>query len=159
MSQAIRVQESICRNGSVISGAKNRPINASKYLPITNPSAAVSRPTQPPITGLDRHRLDAANDSLDDLIAAGKGLRQQWADAEHWRQLARERGYRLPHWYQPMTPKGMEQVLRNLELDRQLYRDAFGLKTYQDLIDRNPNTPLWVFAGWALELLGDKQTA
>jgi hypothetical protein len=152
MSQAIRVQESICGNGSVISRAKNRLINASKYLPISNPSAAVSNPTQPPITGLDRHRLAAANENLEELIAAGRGLRQQWADAEHWRQLARERGYRLPHWYQTMTPKGMEQVLRGLGLDRQFYRDGFGLKTYQDLIDRNPDTPLWVFAGWCLEL-------
>jgi hypothetical protein len=151
MSQAIRVQSIVHRNGSAISGAKNRLINASKHLPITNPSAAVSRPTQPPITGLNRHRLDAANERLDDLIAAGRGLRQQWADAEHWRQLARERGYRLPHRYQPMTPKGMEQVLRSLGLDRQFYRKAFGLKTYQDLIDRNRDVPLWVFAGWCLE--------
>jgi hypothetical protein len=93
MSQAIRVQSIVHRNGSAIGGARNRLINFSKYLPITNPSAAVSRPTRPPITGLDRHRLDAANENLEELIAAGKGLRQQWADAEHWRQLARERGY------------------------------------------------------------------
>jgi hypothetical protein len=46
----------------------------------------------------------------------------------------------------------MEQVLRSLGLDRQFYREAFGLKTYQDLIDRNPDVPLWVFARWALEL-------
>ena len=156
MSQAISVQESICRNGSVISGAESRLINARKYPPITNPSAAVSRPTQRPITGLDGHQLDAANENLEELIAAGKGLRQQWADAEYWRQLARDHSYRLPHWYQPMTSKGMEQVLRSLGLDRQFYRDAFGLKTYQDLIDRNPDVPLWVFTGWCLEFKGEK---
>ena len=151
MSQAIKVQSIVHRNGGVINGAENRLINARKYPPITNPSAAVSRPTQRPITGLDGHQLDAANDCLEELILAGKGLRQQWADAEYWRQLARERGYRLPHWYLPMTPKGMEQVLRSLGLDRQFYRKAFGLKTYQDLIDRNRDVPLWVFAGWCLE--------
>ena len=132
---------------------KNRLKKVVEYLPTYLLSPAVSRPVQRPITGLDAHRLDAANGSLEELIAAGRGLRQQWADAEHWRQLARDLSYRLPHWYQPMTPKGMEQVLRGLRLDRQFYRDAFGLKTYQDLIDRNPNTPLWVFAGWCLELV------
>jgi hypothetical protein len=55
-----------------------------------------------------------------------------------------------------MTPKGMEQVLRGLGLDRQSYRKAFGLKTYQDLVDHNPNTPLWVFAGWCLEIETDE---
>ena len=135
---------------------KNQLKKVVEYLPTYHLSPAVSRPVQRPITGLNRHRLDAANDSLEELIAAGKGLRQQWADAEHWRELARQRGYRLPHWYLPMTPKGMEQVLRSLGLDREFYREAFGLKTYQDLIDRNPNTPLWVFAGWCLEIETDE---
>lgn len=152
MSQATINQPESRHNIHVIGENENRSINAGKYLPITNPSAAVSRPTQRPITGSDRHRLDTANGCLEELIAAGRGLRQPWSDAEYWRQLARERGYRLPHWYQPMTPKGMEKVLRGLGLDRQFYRDAFGLKTYQDLIDRNPDTPLCVFAGWCLEL-------
>lgn len=132
---------------------KNRLKKVIEYLPTYLLSPAVSRPVQPPITGLNRHRLDAANDSLEELISAGKHLKQDWADCEHWRELARQRGYRLPHWYQPMTPKSMEQVLRSLGLDRQFYREAFGLKSYQELIDRNPNTPLWVFAGWCLELL------
>ena len=135
---------------------KNRLKKVIEYLPTYPLSPAVSAPVQRPITGLNRHRLDAANDCLEELIAAGKGLRQQWADAEHWRELARQRGYRLPHWYLPMAPKGMEQVLRSLGLDREFYREAFGLKTYQDLIDRNPNTPLWVFAGWCLEIETDE---
>ena len=153
MSKA-RVKNSVHQSQCTITvWDKNRLKKVLEYLPTYLLSPAVSRPVQPPITGLNRHRLDAANDSLEELIAAGKGLRQQWADAEHWRELARQRGYRLPHWYLPMTPKGMEQVLRSLGLDRRFYREAFGLKTYQDLIDRNPNTPLWAFAGWALELL------
>ena len=151
MSSAIKVPSTIHRSGGAVSGVRNRLINVSKHPLISNPSTAFSRPTERPIRGPSRQRLEAANNTLHGLMEAGKHLRQVWADSEHWKQLARERGYRLPHWYLPMTPRGMEQVLRSLGLDRQFYRDSFGLKAYQDLIDRNPRTPLWVFAGWCLE--------
>ena len=135
---------------------KNQLKKVIEYLPTHHLSPAVSPPVQRPIRVINDHPLEAANDSIKDLIEAGQHLKQGWADCEHWRELARRRGYRLPHWYQPMTPKGMEQVLRGLGLDRQSYRKAFGLKTYQDLVDHNPNTPLWVFAGWCLEIETDE---
>jgi hypothetical protein len=135
---------------------KNRLKRGIEYLPTYPLSPAVSRPVQRPIRAINAYPLEAANDSIKDLIETGQHLKQGWADCEHWRELARRRGYRLPHWYLPMTPKGMEQVLRGLGLDRQSYRKAFGLKTYQDLVDHNPNTPLWVFAGWCLEIETDE---
>ena len=156
MSKA-RVKNSVHQSQCTITvWDKNRLKKVVEYLPTYLLSPAVSRPVQRPISAINAHPLEAANDGIKDLISAGKHLKQDWADCEYWRQLARDRSYRLPHWYQPMTTKGMEQVLRSLGLDREFYREAFGLKTYQDLIDRNPNTPLWVFAGWCLEIETDE---
>jgi hypothetical protein len=156
MSKAI-VKNSVHQSQCTITvWDKNRLKKVIEYLPTYPLSTAVSRPVQPPIRAINAYPLEAANDSIKDLIEAGKNLKQDWADAEHWRELARHRGYRLPHWYLPMAPKGMEQVLRSLGLDREFYRYNFGLKTYRDLIDRNPNTPLWVFAGWCLEIETDE---
>jgi hypothetical protein len=152
MSQATINQPESRLNAHVTGENENRLINAGRYPPISNSSIAVSSPTQPPIRGSQSHQLVAANDRLEALLAAGRELRQEWADSEHWRQLAKRRGYRLPHWYLPMTPRGIEVVLRGLGLDRQFFREAFGLKTYKDLIRHNPRVPLWVFAGWCLEL-------
>lgn len=140
-------------NSDIAVWAEKATKNVTSHPPIPKLSAAPSAPTEQPIRGPSRQGLEAANNTLHELMEAGKHLRQVWADSEHWKQLAKGRGYRLPHWYLPMTPRGMEQVLRSLGLDRQFYRDSFGLKTYQDLIDRNPRAPLCVFAGWALELL------
>ena len=151
MSKESRAEVLECGNSDIAVWAEIAPKNVASHLPIPKQSAAPSAPTEQPIKGFHSQQMEAANNTLHELMEAGKHLRQVWADSEHWRQLARERGYRLPHWYLPMTPRGMEQVLRSLGLDRQFYRDSFGLKTYQDLIDRNPRTPLWVFAGWCLE--------
>jgi hypothetical protein len=89
------------------------------------------------------------------LIAEGLKLKQDWLDAKHWRDLARKRHYRLPHWYIPLAPAKMEAVLHKLGLGVEFYREAFGLVRYKDFIDRNSFTPLWAFAGLCLELLGN----
>ena len=86
------------------------------------------------------------------LIVDGLKLKQDWLDAEHWRALAKNRRYRLPHWYIPLSTSKMESVLHDLGLDIDFYREAFGLVSYRDFITRNPSTPLWVFAGLCLEL-------
>ena len=153
MSKEIKAEATSSGNSNSAVWAENGLKTADTYLPIATGSSAVSAPTERPIRGSNGQVLEAANDTLRELRDKGKQLRQEWADAEHWRELARHRGYRLPHWYLPMTPKAMQQVLGSLGLDRQFFREAFGLKTYQQLIDLNPSAPLWAFAGWCLELL------
>ncbi len=86
------------------------------------------------------------------LIVDGLKLKQDWLDAEHWRALAKNRRYRLPHWYIPLSTSKMETVLHDLGLGIDFYRAAFGLVSYRDFIARNPLMPLWVFAGLCLEL-------
>jgi hypothetical protein len=152
MSIEIKAEATKSGNSDIAVWAENALKNVDAYLPIAVGSSAVSTPAERPIRGSNGPGLEAANDALRGLRDEGKHLRQVWAEAEHWRELARHRGYRLPHWYLPMTPRAMQQVLGSLGLDRQFFREAFGLKTYQQLIDRNPNAPLWAFAGWCLEL-------
>ena len=117
-----------------------------------------SSPPQHGIRGSEGHisgQLNQAIEGRQRAIAAGNQLKQDWLDAEHWRALAKARNYRLPHWYLPLTATGMEEVLHDLNLDRDFFREHFGpdLKSYQSFVDMNPNAPLWAFAGWVLEQL------
>jgi hypothetical protein len=114
-----------------------------------------SQPPQPgirgshsPISALTSKGVEARRK----LIVDGFKLKQDWLDGEHWRALAKNRHYRLPHWYIPLSTSKMETVLHDLGLGVEFYRTAFGLVNYSDLIARNPLMPLWVFAGLCLEL-------
>ncbi len=107
------------------------------------------RGSQAPISALTSKGVGARRK----LIVDGLKLKQDWLDAEHWRALAKNRRYRLPHWYIPLSPSKMESVLHDLGLGIDFYREAFGLVSYRDFIDRNPYTPLWAFAGLCLETM------
>ena len=114
-----------------------------------------SQPPQPgirgshsPISALTSKGVEARRK----LILDGFKLKQDWLDAEHWRALAKNRHYRLPHWYIPLSTSKMETVLHDLGLGIDFYRTAFGFVSYRGFIARNPLMPLWVFAGLCLEL-------
>jgi hypothetical protein len=106
------------------------------------------RGSQAPISALTSKGVEARRRLIDD----GFKLKQDWLDGEHWRALAKNRRYRLPHWYIPLSPSKMESVLHDLGLGIDFYRTAFGFVSYRDFIDKNPSTPLWAFAGLCLEL-------
>ena len=117
-----------------------------------------SSPPQHGIRGSDRGVSASLNKAIEGrqrAIAEGNKLKQDWLDAEHWRALAAAHSYRLPHSYIPLTVTGMEEVLHDLNLDRDFFRECFGpeLKSYQSFVDMNPTAPLWAFAGWVLEQL------
>lgn len=135
---------------------KNPKNSSAPTLPLGDTSRAVFRPAGAPNDRGQRGSLDAANLAKRELINNGRALRQNWLDASNWRSLANQRGYRLPHWYLPLSATGIEKVLGALSLDRQFYRETFGLKTYQDYVDKNPTVPLWAFAGICLELSNRK---
>jgi len=130
---------------------KNPNNSVQAYPGIGKPSTAVSTPTEALNNPDSEHSLAKARRAREALIGLGRVLKQDWLDADHWRALAAQRQYRLPHRYLPLSAGGIERVLRDLGLDRDFYREAFGLKTYQQYVDRNPSTPLWVFAGICLE--------
>jgi len=126
---------------------------------IADPTTALligSHPPQPgirgqktPISALTSKGVEARRKLIDD----GFKLKQDWLDGEYWRALAKNRRYRLPHWYIPLSTSKMETVIHDLGLGIDFYRTAFGLVNYSDLIARNPLMPLWVFAGLCLELI------
>ena len=142
MSKALQAaqQQRLVVNSS--KSIKNPDNSGQSYLGIGKPSAAVSEPTEALISPDLEHSLAEARQAREALIVLGNGLKQDWLDADHWRALAAHRQYRLPHWYLPLSAGGIERVLRDLELDRDFYREAFGLKTYLKLEYRNPNMPL-----------------
>ena len=121
---------------------KNPNNSVQAYLGIGEPSAAVSEPTEALISPDLEHSLAEARQARQALIGLGSGLKQDWLDTDHWRALAAQRQYRLPHWYLPLSAGGIERVLRDLGVDRDFYRETFGLKTYLKLEYRNPNMPL-----------------
>ncbi len=112
------------------------------------------RGSQAPISTLTSKGVEARRK----LILDGLKLKQDWLDGEHWRALAKNRRYRLPHWYIPLSTSKMESVLHDLGLGIDFYREAFGLVSYRDFITRNPSTPLWAFAGLCLELMDRRAT-
>lgn len=150
MSKALQAAQ---QRRLVVSSSRSvkNPCNSDHTHCIGEPSTAVSTPTEA-LNSLDlEHSLAKARQAREALIGLGSDLKQDWLDAEHWRALAAQRQYRLPHWYLPLSASGIERVLRDLGLDRDFYREAFGLKSYRQFVDRNPNMPLWVFAGTCLE--------
>ena len=92
----------------------------------TKPDSDVSRLPQHGNKGSDRDVSEILNKAIEGkqrAIAAGNKLKQDWMDAEYWRALAKERQYRLPHWYLPLTATGMEEVLHDLNVDRNFFRE------------------------------------
>ena len=142
MSKALQAaqQQRLVVNSS--KSIKNPNNSGQAYLGIGEPSAAVSTPTGALIGPDLEHSLAEARQAREALIGLGNGLKQDWLDADHWRALAAQRQYRLPHRYLPLSAGGIERVLRDLGVDRDFYREAFGLKTYLKLEYRNPNMPL-----------------
>ena len=142
MSKALQAaqQQRLVVNSS--KSIKNPNNSGQAYPGIGEPSAAVSEPTEALISSDLEHSLADARQAREALIGLGNSLKQDWLDADHWRALAAQRQYRLPHRYLPLSASGIERVLRDLGLDRDFYREAFGLKTYLKLEYRNPNMPL-----------------
>jgi hypothetical protein len=137
--QAAQQQRLVVNSSKSIKTPNN---SGQAYLGIGKPSAAVSEPTEALISPDLEHSLAEARQARQALIGLGRVLKQDWLDADHWRALAAQRQYRLPHRYLPLSAGGIERVLRDLGLDRDFYREAFGLKTYLKLEYRNPNMPL-----------------
>jgi hypothetical protein len=110
--------------------------------------SAVFRPPEALNRPVSEDSLAKARQAKQRLIEQGRSLKQDWLDADHWRALAVQRQYRLPHWYIPLSAGGIEKVLRDLGSNSELFRGVFGKdETYKRFVSRNPKMPLWVFAG------------
>ena len=116
-------------------------------------SCPAGQPTEGSRYEISKH-LNNAIEARKLAIERGRLLKQDWLDAEHWRELAAKRNYRLPDWYIPLSKSGLEKVLHELNVNQNFFRECYGDRlTYQEFVNLNPRVPLWVFAGWILELL------
>lgn len=72
-------------------------------------------------------------------------------DEEHWVELARARGVRLPAPGVPITPAAMERWLRRLGMTTRQYLDWTGARTLAQFGAANPGWTLRAWVGLLLE--------
>jgi hypothetical protein len=136
---------------SILENSKNGLKMSALGVGIDEHSPAVFSLPEAPNKGFSGHSLEAANTRRQELIEAGSSLKQDWLDQDHWRGLAAVHGYRLPHWYLPLSSSGIEGVLRDLGLGKKWFINYFGDLSYKQFASMNPKMPLWAFAGQCLE--------
>ena len=85
------------------------------------------------------------------LQRAGADLRQDFADATHWRRLASDRGMRMPRSYLTPVPRMMRRCLRQVGVTGADYCAWAGEQTLKTFRTRNPRWPLWAWLGLVLE--------
>lgn len=84
-------------------------------------------------------------------------LRQDFADAPHWRGLATERGVRLPAWYVPGTDaRPIRRAARQLGITGAELDSVFGVRTCTALAELNPKYPAWAVIGLLLESVAQR---
>lgn len=155
MSKSLKAATSQRLVANCAKNRKNTNNSVQVGLGIDAAASAVSRPPEALNRPVSEDSLAKARQAKQRLIEQGRGLKQDWLDADHWRALAAQRQYRLPHWYIPLSAAGIERVLRELGLGRELFEAVFGkAETYKRFANRNPNMPLWAFAGQCLEMSG-----
>ena len=76
-------------------------------------------------------------------------LRRDFLDADHWEELARARGLRLPPWGAPCTLSAMRTWLHKAGLSQSKYEAHQG--KLAAFTERNRTWPLRAWAGLVLE--------
>ena len=81
-------------------------------------------------------------------IAASQHYKRDWLDSEHWDNLAKSKGIRLPVWSKAPTPRFLKRWHETL--DKVPFQDVYGCSPTR-LIALNPHVPLRAFVGQMLE--------
>lgn len=104
---------------------------------------------------------EQANIARRALIDHGNATyRTIFSDDDHWIELAKAYGQKLPKWYLPPEPRRMRSWLRKLGLKEKAYKEACGEGwELEDFALLNPDWPLRAFAGILLEYYDELQTA
>lgn len=101
---------------------------------------------------LEEHRAAAAAAREAAQQFARESLRLDFADAQHWRDLASAAGIRLPAWYVRCTAGGIRRYCARLGLDLSTIEDATGCRSYREFAALNPTWPLFAIVGVLLEV-------
>jgi len=86
-------------------------------------------------------------------------LRRDFADADHWAELAKKCYIRLPIWNTAATPEKMRFWLRKFRVTEAEYLNATGYKALQDFMRLNPDWPLRAWLGLLLEYVNERDEA
>lgn len=86
-------------------------------------------------------------------------LRDNFLDANHWKELAQKYYIRLPVWKTEPTPEKMRFWLRKFRVSEKDYLDATGYKRLENFMELNPDWPLRAWLGLLLEYVNERDEA
>lgn len=89
--------------------------------------------------------------------AAGEHLKQDFADENHWRDLASKYGVRLPASYLPCSEtKHVKRALRTIGASQAEFLEYHDEKNLKVFALDNPDWPAWAAVGVMLEWWDEK---
>ena len=86
-------------------------------------------------------------------------LKRDFLDDETWKELASERGLRLPNWTFPPESKAMRRWLRKVKLPEKVYLEIMGYSKLEQFQELNPDWPLRAWVGVLLEFTEERDQA
>lgn len=101
--------------------------------------------------------LEKAKAKREEKKKAGESLRQNYADENYHRSLAKEMGLRMPASYIPNTEvKYLKRAAKHLNVDIKDYLEACGVSTLKKLVAMNPTVTaveeIGTFLEWIKEV-------
>lgn len=101
-----------------------------------------------------REKAKASKDAK--RLFAQENLKSEWADENHWRELASRIGFRLPASYIPCSEvKHLKRLLKVCNIDPKHWSEIEGFKTLKGFSSLNPEMPSFVRCGLVLEYYFD----
>ncbi len=88
---------------------------------------------------------------------AKENLQLEYEDDEHWKELSKLYGFRLPIYNIPNTStKYLKRLLTKHGIDVQEYLESCGVSSIKELISLNPKYTARAECGFALEYINDR---
>lgn len=103
---------------------------------------------------MTQEEREAARQKRKELANYYKSLdtRQDFADESYWRELASQKGVKLPLYYYPADIKRVRKFLRKLGYKQSEFEEITGCKL-EELVNNNPDWPSYAICGVCMELL------
>ena len=93
-----------------------------------------------------------SKDSREAKKLAAQNLKTEWADIQHWRELASQANIRLPIQYAPASElKHLRKALKRLSIDPAEWCNVQGYKTLKGFARDNPEANAVLEVGLLLE--------
>lgn len=86
---------------------------------------------------------------------ARQNLKLDFADKQHWRELAGARGFHLPAWYVTATGGRVGRYAERLSLSIHQVHAATGCRSFRAFVQGNPTWPLFAHVGVLLEIAAE----